>query len=344
MSPLSHLVIGRLPTGKFAPPVQPLASADAGTVADDAEIRSILVPLDGTRHAEHALPHALAIARRNRAVLRIAQAYSYREEAASHDGVWSEDDPAGAIREPHEHYLQSVVQRITRVHQVPVIASLLESDAPGRELKDLQAQTDLTVLTSRRRGWLSRLCRESMVDLLLDRADRPVLLIRGYDAPADLTGHPLCRHVVIPLEDPQSVPRLIRHVQLLGGREPQLISLWPISDEAAFAANAWLSRSAETTGSELLSVRTTVVVATRGHGGPSTLSTIAGGSDVDLIAVARPTGAREFSWAENSPSVEIARNAQVPVLVLPGPLQVTGRSTPTERAEPNLLTSPEGRK
>ncbi|AMV16981.1 universal stress protein [Planctomyces sp. SH-PL14] len=344
MSPLSHLVIGRVPHGRFAPPVQPAASAIAETGADNTEIRSILVPLDGTRHAEHALPHALAIARRNRAVLRIAQAYSYREEAASQDGVWSEDDPAGAIREPHEHYLQSVVQRISRVHQVPVIASLLESDAPGRQLKELQAQTDLTVLTSRRRGWLSRLCRESMVDLLLDRAERPVLLIRGYDAPADLTGHPLCRHVVLPLEDPQSVPRLIGHVQLLGGREPQLISLWPISEEAAFAANAWLSRSPEATGAELPSARTTVVIASRGHGGPSTLANITGESDVDLIAVARPTGAREFSWAETSPSVEIARNAQVPVLVLPSPPQVSDHPAPRGRIEPNLLASPEGRK
>ena len=342
MSPLSHLVIGRLPAGRFAP-IQPLASAHAGAVVEDAEIRSILVPLDGTRHAEHALPHALAIAQRNRAVLRIAQAYSYREEAASQDGVWSEDDPSGVIREPHEHYLQSVVQRISRVHQVPVIASLLESDAPGRELKELQAQTDLTVLTSRRRGWLSRLCRESMVDLLLDRAERPVLLIRGYDAPADLTGRPLCRHVVVPLEDPHSLPRLIRHIERLGRPEPQLISLWPLSEQAAFAANAWLARSPETAGAELPSARTTVVVVTGGRGRPSTLSNITDGNDVDLVAVARPTGAREFSWAEASPSVEIARNAQVPVLVLGGPSHVSGQSSSAERTEPNLLTSREGR-
>src|SRR5690349_1554742 len=39
-------------------------------------IRTIAVPLDGTLVAEHALPHALAIARRSGAGLRLIHAYS----------------------------------------------------------------------------------------------------------------------------------------------------------------------------------------------------------------------------------------------------------------------------
>jgi nucleotide-binding universal stress UspA family protein len=340
MSLLSHSVLEGIAAERPVAHVRTRTPSVLGRVSGDVGIRSVLVPLDGTRHAEHALPHALAIAQRNGAVLRIVQVYSYREEAVRRDGLWVEDDPVAAIREPREHYLQSVVQRISRLHQTPVIATLLEDDVPGRQMKALQAQTDLTVLTSRRRGWLSRLCRESMVDLLLDRAERPVLLIRGYDAPADLTGRPLCRHVVVPIEEARSIAHVFHHVQLLGGTESQLITLWPLSDRASIAADDWMTTSSGHGRLKRNSLRTKVVVATHRNGTLATLGEIAGAKDIDLIAIPRPAGAREFSWADPSPSIAIAREAHVPVLILGSPLQTAFLPSATESAErvtrPNL--------
>lgn len=45
--------------------------------SDLAAVRSIVVPLDGSQYAEHALPYALAIARRSGAVLRVVHVKSH---------------------------------------------------------------------------------------------------------------------------------------------------------------------------------------------------------------------------------------------------------------------------
>lgn len=66
-APVTRLASQTVPTTKAQ-----IAPADAS----QPKIRTIAVPLDGTTYAEHALPHALAMARRCGASLRLIQANS----------------------------------------------------------------------------------------------------------------------------------------------------------------------------------------------------------------------------------------------------------------------------
>jgi nucleotide-binding universal stress UspA family protein len=244
-------------------------------------------------------------------MLRIAHAYSYEEDANNAFGLWSEDDPVLAIRTPREHYLQTITQRISRIHPVPVIATLVEGREPLKQLKDLQSENDLTVMTSRRRNWFSRLCRESMADALLDEVGHPTLLVRGYDAPADLTGAPLRRQILLPIEDPNGIAWSMDDLRKLASSDAVQVTVLPLTDEAAVAAQLFAESAARSIRQAATILRTE---KPRMHSASSILA-YSQENDLDLIALGLPQG--QGAWAGISGSLlqSIARQSQIPVLV-----------------------------
>lgn len=302
------------------------AAADvAPVVSSPAAIRSVLVPLDGTQHAEHAIPHALALVRRTGGVVRIAQVYSYQEEIQARDSSWWDDDPARAIREPRERYLQRIVRRISRRCDVPVVATLQESDQPQALLRSLQGEVDLTVMTSRRRSWFSRFCRESMADSLLAGADRPVLLVRGHDGPVDLTGDPVCRRVLIPAGGPDDLTSILG-AGGLAERCPMAmaVTVIPLGDWSLPAASAWIDRYRGERPACDLRLETRPVRTAQG------VLEYADSEDVDWIAVTldRSFGSlpRIGAGAEQS----IVARSSIPVLIRMRP--VPGEIVPVRAA------------
>jgi len=291
-------------------PLAPAAVASEWLTLPAPPIRSILVPLDGSPNAEHALPHALALVRENGGMVRIVQVYSYQEEVFSRNSLWSDDDPIRTIREPHERYLRGIVRRISRTGDIPVIATLIESDVPATTLQRLQGETDLTVMTSRRRNWFSRLCRASLVDAMLDRPSRPVLLVRGYDAPVDLTGDPVCGHVLLPVSPVDDVSALVAALPRLGRtHRPLVATLLPLSRQNVAVTAAWAARHrGETPG---LDVR----AQTKPAETVRAVLDFADREEVDLIAVTLERGLGSFSPAGSELARSIAAQSTLPVLV-----------------------------
>ena len=88
--------------------------------------RSILVPLDGSVFAEHALPLAVGIARRSGATLRIARA---------HVAPFSPIEDLGglvdrAARDEEQAYLKAVLKRLTDATAAPVQSASSKSPSP----------------------------------------------------------------------------------------------------------------------------------------------------------------------------------------------------------------------
>jgi nucleotide-binding universal stress UspA family protein len=158
--------------------------------------RSLLVPLDGSSFGEHALPLALAIARRAGARL---------EAVHVHQPVWYAEgkvplhDAFDASRRTDEGaYLRQLVKRLQAVADVPVTSALLTG--PVEDLLGRYGGDGLMVLATHGRGPLSRFWRASVANELVRRAGRPLLLIRSQEGDIDLTREPTVGHVLVPLD------------------------------------------------------------------------------------------------------------------------------------------------
>lgn len=155
------------------------------TLTPPSRFRSLLVPLDGSAFGEHALPLALGIARRAGASVRLAHVL------VQHGAL---------LRRRSQAYLEGLARRLTEVARVPVVPLLAEGRDVATALCGAASEaTDLVVMATHGRGPLGRFCFDGTADALMRRLSVPLLLVRGHDTPADLTGEPHVRHILIPL-------------------------------------------------------------------------------------------------------------------------------------------------
>jgi nucleotide-binding universal stress UspA family protein len=189
-----------------------------------ASIRSIVVPLDGSLHAEHALPHALAIARRSCAVVRLVHVHSRLDHVEPWQTHNSFETNERRKREKG-NYLLDVVDRIARTDFVTVEAILIDGNDTEDSLLKATASADLVVMASRRRGFFRRLWTYSVADSLRRRLQVPVLFVRGYPSPVDLTGDPIARHILVHLDGSTVAERILGPATAIGRLEGAALTL-----------------------------------------------------------------------------------------------------------------------
>lgn len=185
------------------------------TLVPPTRYRSILVPVNGSPFGEHALPLALGIARRTGANLRVVNVHSplqssYRPETLYSDGVLD-----GWGRQYQQVYMDGLCRRLARATSVPVTPVFMR----GEITESLAAEStgaDLVVMATHGRGPLGRLWWGSVADTLMQRLSVPLLLVRGYYAPVDLTGDPLIRNVLIPLDGSKLAEQILEPALALG--------------------------------------------------------------------------------------------------------------------------------
>jgi nucleotide-binding universal stress UspA family protein len=175
--------------------------------------RSILVPLDGSVFAEHALPLALGIARRSGAKLVIARV---------HVAPFSPIEDLGglvdrAARDEEQAYLKAVVKQLTDETAAYVQCALLEipvADSLCEYAKS--AGADLIVMTTHRRGPLARAWLGSVADELVRKAPIPILLARPQEAKPVLDHFPVFRRVLVPLDGSSFAEQAVDSAVALG--------------------------------------------------------------------------------------------------------------------------------
>jgi len=139
--------------------------------------RKILVPLDGSKRAEAILPHAEELARRYNARIDLLQVIEYKFITGPF-AVHPNEDFEQHQKEA-KAYLTAIQNGLrakkieTLIHVVDgaVVASII--NIANREAVDLIA------LASHGRGGLARVYYGSVAAGILQRVDRPLLLIRS---------------------------------------------------------------------------------------------------------------------------------------------------------------------
>jgi len=180
--------------------------------------RSVLVPLDGSRFGEQALPLALTVARR--AGARLELVHKHVPPAPLHpDGMLAREHALDTTSRAQEQaYLDGVAGRLARAGNITVTSALVEG--PTVEALDEHAVgtgADLVVMTTHGRGPLSRFWLGSVADALLRRLPMPVLLVRpGEEEEPDRTAAPALRHVLVPLDGSPHAEEILKPALALG--------------------------------------------------------------------------------------------------------------------------------
>jgi nucleotide-binding universal stress UspA family protein len=290
--------------------------------------RSILVPLDGSPFAEHALPQAASIARRGSAVLHLVHVHG---AVGSHDADLMPHPDDAQQRASALAYLDGLALRVSPDGAIPITTALL--DAPVVHALHSYAAThavDLTVMTTHGRGALSRLWVGSVTDRLIRQSAAPVLLIHPKDTVAQEQSAPAFKHMLIPLDGSALAEQILPHAVALGGLMQAEYTLLQVAELALAStelygsefdsavqervcgrAQRYLDRLAAPLCSEGFNVRTKVAI-----GWPAQyILEYARDHKVDALALATHGHGGLARLLLGSVSDKIVRGASVPVLL-----------------------------
>ncbi len=173
---------------------------------------TVLVPVDGSNFAEHALPYALTIARQAGASLHLALVH-VPAEAVGPTYPLSEEIQAHyeEQRTFESEYLEGLVERLAPSGVTPLPALL--SGRVTQALEDYvdEQSIDLVVMTTHGRGGLQRAWLGSTADSLIRHCMIPILLVRPSEDTREI--------------GPDRVPKLMRVVIALDGSETSEVAL-----------------------------------------------------------------------------------------------------------------------
>ncbi len=180
--------------------------------------QAILVPLDGSASAEHALPWAMSVAQQNGAPLHLVRVHVPPAPLMVGSELASDVMLDAAIRKIEAAYLDETAGKIGKVGTIPVHFSLLEggaADAIDDHAKAINA--DLIVITSHGRGPFARFWLGSVADKIIRHAPAPILVVRPVDDKApNLSERPAIQRIVIPLDGSPLAERIIEPAIKLG--------------------------------------------------------------------------------------------------------------------------------
>jgi nucleotide-binding universal stress UspA family protein len=195
-------------------------------------IHSILVPLDGSTFGEHALPLALAIARRAGATLRLVHVHQ-AIPPANVSGVAVMDGLEVALKKQELAYLGAMVHRVSEAAPVHVLPALLDGEvASVLEAYVGQVGVEMVVMATHGRGAFRRFWLGSVADELVRHLRVPVLLVHPRDEAPDLKQEPSLKHVLLPLDGTHLAEQMIEPAlelgQLMGSRFTLLRAIRPV--------------------------------------------------------------------------------------------------------------------
>lgn len=203
----------------------------------------LLVALDGSPSAEHALPAAVALSRLTQATIHLVRVHEPSPSAVVTRGRWD------AMSRRHElECLQATAARLLARGVASVDAELVDGPAPVAIQREVaQRSADLVVMTDRGRSPLAK-CLGSVSAAVLRDAQVPVLVMRATGCPADLSREPIFRNMLVAVEDPDTDAEVVHQAAELGrlgggcklwhARDQALARVYPYAHAAVAAVDA----------------------------------------------------------------------------------------------------------
>lgn len=174
----------------------------------------IMVPLDGSKLAEEALPAAIAFVQRagTSGKLLLLRVSSVDHLIYSRGGPF---EVPGAVHEEIDAYLAQREQEV-RAAGVPVETIHAQGD-PATAIVDMAHDhyADLIIMATHAREGMSRLTHGSVADRVLQGATVPVLLLKHGEEPASLFPQEAHPHLLAPLDGSELAESVLLRVTSL---------------------------------------------------------------------------------------------------------------------------------
>jgi nucleotide-binding universal stress UspA family protein len=184
-------------------------------------LEKIMVPLDGTRFAEAALPCAMALAKRDGAAIQLATVWQPLAALIdSADWIRQVEAWEESRRNEERRYMTEVARRVGEVLGRTVSVRYLLG-SPDEELARAaeEKKMDLVVMATHGHGPVSRFWLGSVADRLVRRSTVPVLLVRPEEDMPEVelaAGKPF-RKILVPLDGSTLAEQALRKSVLAGG-------------------------------------------------------------------------------------------------------------------------------
>lgn len=295
--------------------------------------RSILVPLDGSTFAEHALAYARPLARRTGARLHLVLAHT---PIAAHamdvapPALFSQWEDASRTRE--RSYLEHTAERL-RSEGLDAEAELRDGDAVHELIARSETGIDLVLLATHGRGGLERAWMGSVADALVRHVHVPVLLVRPEGPRLEAAREPRIRHVVAATDGSKpaeiAADHAARFARVFGAR----LTLLRVVPMPAGLGSPYIPHAAEADreaveqgedearrylrwlAGQLDTSHTVATLVTRAYHPARGILTGAAEVDGDLVVVGTHRRFRIARAVLGSVADKVIRGAHVPVLV-----------------------------
>jgi nucleotide-binding universal stress UspA family protein len=182
---------------------------------------SLLVPLDGSEAAEHAIPYAIALARAGHLPVRLFHVFTPDSGAA----------PAGnSGGHPRAHCVDAD-ERVDRVHDyldriaeevrkriTTTVSTALVFDVPAAGICQAADQTGsgLMIMTRHARHGFAHSWLRSVVDTVIRTSKMPVLVVPARTGKPDLDNPPAIRRVLLPIDGAELSDDLLPIARTIG--------------------------------------------------------------------------------------------------------------------------------
>ena len=194
----------------------------------------MLVPLDGTPFAEHALPLALAIARRSGAAIRLFHVHSSLESSFEPIEFQLNSGFDYWHKQRQRTYLERSSRRMARASSATAMPILREAgdNIASAIAVEANAAADLIVMATHRRSRFGRWWNGSVAESLLRETSIPVLLVRGRNTSPDLADAPPLQRVLIPVDGSPEAEEALEPALALGDAMDAEYTLLRIASDA----------------------------------------------------------------------------------------------------------------
>lgn len=284
----------------------------------------ILVPLDGSRLAEQALPCAMRLGQELPADLVLFRAVSIPPSTRQ---VLDGADPQGSavvgeLLARANDYLQGMAHLLRKTN--PSVRYVVQYGPAADAIMDYSAETGMQqiIIATRGHGSLGRWTKGSVAERVVHAANAPVVLVRGREQDLRRARTPLpCRRVLVALDGSNRAEQVLSPIAATAralGCEMILfqVSIAFLSECSTRAANrmanAYLKRVAERLEKQGIKVSTAV------RTGPvaETIIQFAETNEVDLIAMSTHGRTGIARWALGSVASQVLRDGSTPVFLV----------------------------
>lgn len=215
---------------------------------------SVLVPVDGSNFAEHALPYALGIARRTGATIHLALVHVPSDTVSPTYPLAEATEARDAeLRDQDTAYVQGLVERLEPAG-VTIRPALLRGRVTTALARYVEEEKiGLVVMTTHGRGGLQRAWLGSTADGLIRHCMIPILLVRPASETREIGPESDRRvgRVVVALDGGETAETALRDAVGLGITQDASLVLVHVLQPPVAAASPYLPHTIQLTHDEM---------------------------------------------------------------------------------------------